>query len=90
MSKVLENLHLRPSKDEGTTPDLSEPIAKDAMASNLPKTYKACEIEKPNAPWTIKDVELRMPEEGEVLIKVHACGVCHSDSAAQSGLFGDL
>lgn len=58
------------------------------MAQNLPKTFKAVVIEKANAPWAIKDVELKLPEHGEVLIKVNACGVCYSDSAAQAGHMG--
>lgn len=58
------------------------------MASNLPKTYKAVVIEEAGAPWTIKDVELKMPEHGQILIKVHACGVCHSDAVAQAGHMG--
>jgi hypothetical protein len=87
MSKVLEKLHLRHSKDEKST-NPSESTTKDTMTPNLPKTYKACVIEKANAPWALKDVELRMPEEDEVLIKVHACGVCHSDAAVQQGHMG--
>jgi D-arabinose 1-dehydrogenase-like Zn-dependent alcohol dehydrogenase len=46
-------------------------------------------IEKPGAPWAIKEVPVNQPKQGEILIKVHACGVCHSDSFLQQGAFGD-
>jgi len=56
---------------------------------SLPKTYKAAVFEKKNAPFTIKDVELKLPKAGEVLVKVIATGVCHSDAGAQAGAFGN-
>ena len=31
------------------------------------------------APVTVEQIRLREPEEGEVLLKIEACGVCHSD-----------
>ena len=83
MSKVLEKLHLRSNKDSSNT-------SSNTMAPNLPKTYKAVVIEEANAPWAIKDVELKMPEENQILVKVHACGVCHSDVAVQMGMMGPM
>lgn len=59
------------------------------MAPNLPKTYKAAIFKKANEPLTIEDVELKEPVEGEVLIKVIATGVCHSDAGVQAGAFGN-
>ena len=52
------------------------------MAS-LPKTYKAAVIEKANAPFVLQDRELKLPEAGQVLVKVIATGICASDSAVQ-------
>ncbi|KAF2028803.1 alcohol dehydrogenase [Setomelanomma holmii] len=59
------------------------------MAPSIPKTCRAVVIEKPGAPWAIKEIPVNQPKQGEVLIKVHACGVCHSDSFLQQGAFGD-
>ncbi|KAI9878853.1 MAG: hypothetical protein M1830_010325 [Pleopsidium flavum] len=59
------------------------------MAPNLPKTYKAAIFKKANEPLTIEDVELKQPVEGEVLIKVLATGICHSDAAVQAGALGN-
>jgi D-arabinose 1-dehydrogenase-like Zn-dependent alcohol dehydrogenase len=54
-----------------------------------PKTYKAAIFEKADAPITIKNVELKHPSASEVLVKVIACGVCHSDATVQAGQFGN-
>ena len=59
------------------------------MGSDLPKTYKAAIFKKANEPLTIEDVELKQPVEGEVLIKVLATGICHSDAGVQAGVFGN-
>lgn len=59
------------------------------MAPSLPQTYKAAVIEKANAPLVIKDLPLKAPGPKQVLVKVLACGVCHSDAGAQGGHFGN-
>ncbi|KAM5343535.1 hypothetical protein ACJ41O_012072 [Fusarium nematophilum] len=58
--------------------------------SSLPKTYKACAIDKANAPYTLRDVPLQLPSKGEILVKVLACGVCFSDVATATGHMGDV
>jgi len=57
---------------------------------SLPKTFKACVIDEPNQPFTIREIELRHPGEGQILIKVKTCGVCFSDVATQTGNMGGL
>lgn len=59
------------------------------MAPNLPETYKAAVFESKGAPLTFKQVKLELPKPGEVLVKVLACGVCHSDAVVQQGMFGN-
>ncbi|KAK8034036.1 alcohol dehydrogenase GroES-like domain-containing protein [Apiospora rasikravindrae] len=59
------------------------------MSPSLPQTYKAAVIEKAGAPLVIKDVPLKSPGPKQVLVKVLACGVCHSDMGAQGGHFGN-
>lgn len=54
----------------------------------LPKTYKQAVFKEQGAPLTLEDVELKHPGPGEVLVKVEACGVCHSDMFAQLNYFG--
>ncbi|KAM0344474.1 hypothetical protein ACHAPU_007446 [Fusarium lateritium] len=58
--------------------------------SSLPQTYKACVIDKANAPWTLRDVPLQHPSKGQILVKVLACGVCFSDVAIAGGHMGDV
>ncbi|KAK8058030.1 hypothetical protein PG994_008478 [Apiospora phragmitis] len=59
------------------------------MSPSLPQTYKAAVIEKAGAPLVIKDLPLKSPGPKQVLVKVLACGVCHSDRGAQGGHFGN-
>lgn len=58
------------------------------MAPSLPKTYKQAIFKEQGGQLVIEDVELKMPQPGEVLVKVEACGVCHSDSFVQANAFG--
>jgi len=59
------------------------------MSSDIPSSCRAVVLDKVGAPWTIKEVPVSKPESGEVLIKVLACGVCHSDSFLHQGHLGD-
>ncbi|KAI9164147.1 Alcohol dehydrogenase patD [Paramyrothecium foliicola] len=56
--------------------------------SPLPSTYKAWQIVKAGEPMVLKDLPLKKPGYGEVLVKVVACGVCYSDYGVSSGEFG--
>ncbi|KAI9655889.1 MAG: hypothetical protein M1831_004734 [Alyxoria varia] len=58
------------------------------MTSSLPKTYKQAVFKAAGQPLTIEEVALEAPKKGEVLVRVEACGVCHSDSFAQANGFG--
>jgi D-arabinose 1-dehydrogenase-like Zn-dependent alcohol dehydrogenase len=60
------------------------------MSMSLPKTYKALVIKSAGGPLELVDVELKHPQAGEVLVKVLACGVCHSDYILQQGQMGPL
>ena len=33
----------------------------------------------PGAPFAIEELELERPRTGEVLVRVHASGICHTD-----------
>ena len=54
----------------------------------LPKTYRQAAFHEKGGPLVLKDVELKEPSAGQVLIKVEACGVCHSDSFPQGDVYG--
>jgi len=40
---------------------------------------RAAVLEEFGAPLAVQDVELADPKAGEVLVRLHACGVCHTD-----------
>jgi D-arabinose 1-dehydrogenase-like Zn-dependent alcohol dehydrogenase len=58
------------------------------MSPTIPKTCKAIVLEEAKAPWKFKEVPVKEPQEGEILIKSEACGVCHSDVFLQEGRWG--
>ncbi len=43
----------------------------------------AAVVYEKGAPFILDEVELDSPKTGEVLVKVEACGVCHTDEVAQ-------
>ena len=55
----------------------------------MAKTYKAVEV---TAPGNLRIVERPIPEpdKGQVLIRVEACGICHTDSLTVDGQFPGL
>jgi S-(hydroxymethyl)glutathione dehydrogenase/alcohol dehydrogenase len=46
---------------------------------------RAAVLEEFGAPLVVQDVELAAPRAGEVLVRLHACGVCHTDMYTASG-----
>lgn len=51
----------------------------------LPKTMKAAVVHAYGEPLTIEEVPVKAPGENEVLVKVMASGVCHTDLHAADG-----
>lgn len=56
-----------------------------ATTSVATGTMKVAQITKPGSGFQIAEREIPKPGPGEVLIKVQACGVCHSDSLVAEG-----
>jgi len=46
---------------------------------------RAAVLETFGEPLVVQDVEIAPPRRGEALVKVHACGVCHTDLYTASG-----
>jgi S-(hydroxymethyl)glutathione dehydrogenase/alcohol dehydrogenase len=40
---------------------------------------------EPGTPWSVEEIELDPPKAGEVLIRLEATGLCHSDDHARTG-----
>jgi S-(hydroxymethyl)glutathione dehydrogenase/alcohol dehydrogenase len=47
---------------------------------------RAAVLEQFAEPLVVQDVELAGPKAGEVLVRLHACGVCHTDMYTASGV----
>lgn len=50
-------------------------------------TYRAVEVVQAGGPLKLVERELQEPGPGQVRIRIHACGVCHSDSVTVESLF---
>lgn len=46
---------------------------------------KAAILWEQHAPWSVEDIELDPPKAGEVLVKIAASGMCHSDEHIVTG-----
>jgi len=46
---------------------------------------RAAVLEEFGAPLAVQEVELAEPRAGEVLVRLEACGVCHTDLYTASG-----
>jgi alcohol dehydrogenase, propanol-preferring len=51
---------------------------------------KAMQVSKANGPFELVERDIPEPGEGQVRIKVEACGICHSDAFVKSGGFPGL
>jgi D-arabinose 1-dehydrogenase-like Zn-dependent alcohol dehydrogenase len=60
------------------------------MSAPTSKTFMAAVVTSPGRPFVIKNIPMLEPSPDEILIKVHACGVCHSDHDVVSGHMGPL
>ncbi len=50
---------------------------------------KIARVPSANQKFEITDIEIPEPGRGHVRVKVHACGVCHSDSLTVAGAMGN-
>ncbi len=50
-----------------------------------PVKTKAAILWELNAPWSVEEIELDAPKAGEVLVKIAASGLCHSDEHLVTG-----
>jgi D-arabinose 1-dehydrogenase-like Zn-dependent alcohol dehydrogenase len=51
---------------------------------------KAVEVKQPGGPLELVERDVPEPGDGHVLIKVQACGICHSDSMTKEGQWPGL
>ena len=51
---------------------------------------RAAVLRELNQPWSVEEIELDPPKRGEVLVKLAASGMCHSDEHAYDGHIAGL
>ncbi|PGH14463.1 hypothetical protein AJ80_05908 [Polytolypa hystricis UAMH7299] len=59
------------------------------MEPDFPMSYKVAKFGAKNEPLTIAHMPLNYPNHGEILVKVLACGICHSDLILSEGTLGN-
>jgi S-(hydroxymethyl)glutathione dehydrogenase/alcohol dehydrogenase len=65
---------------------VSEPL--DTVSSSQPLQMRAVVLREPGQPVAVETVVLAPPRRGEVLVRVAAAGVCHSDVHLADGRLG--
>ena len=55
------------------------------MSTTLPTTMKAAVVHAFGAPLRIEEVKVPLPGPGQILVKIEASGVCHTDLHAAEG-----
>jgi D-arabinose 1-dehydrogenase-like Zn-dependent alcohol dehydrogenase len=48
------------------------------------------QVSQPNTPFDLVEREIPEPANNEVRVRVHACGICHSDAAVKEGAWPGL
>lgn len=60
-------------------------LERPVSSKDIPQTMLAAVVEAFDKPLAIKEVPVPIPGYGQVLVKVAACGVCHTDMHAAHG-----
>jgi S-(hydroxymethyl)glutathione dehydrogenase / alcohol dehydrogenase len=76
---------------KGKTFPLPAPRTEDAAAADLSRAISmdAVVLREPGRPVSVETVSLEAPCRAEVLVRVAAAGVCHSDVHLADGVLGD-
>lgn len=51
---------------------------------------KAVQVSKPGGPFEVVERDVPEPSQGQIRVKVEACGICHSDALTRGGHFPGL
>lgn len=54
----------------------------------MPVKTRAAVVRERGGPFAFEEIELDDPRPDEVLVRIVACGICHTDVAARDGLIG--
>jgi aryl-alcohol dehydrogenase len=59
-----------------------------AILGEMKMQGTAAVLRQPNKPYTIEPISFEAPRPGEILIRIHAVGICHTDMVFASGAMG--
>ena len=59
--------------------DRSSPIVTGSTVAQTHPAVRAMILERPGTPLRLEEVPVKVPGPGQVLLKVHACGICRTD-----------
>lgn len=51
----------------------------DTMTHTTPIATKALAVDSETSPFRLFELERRVPKADDVLVRIHYCGICHSD-----------
>src|ERR1700730_4471303 len=68
----------------------SHDILRGTFTGVIMTKMRAVQISEPNGSFEIVERDVPEPGVGMVRIKVHACGICHSDTLTKEGTFPGL
>ncbi|TDO56871.1 propanol-preferring alcohol dehydrogenase [Kribbella sp. VKM Ac-2571] len=51
-------------------------------------TMRAAQVQQAGGPFVVTDVPIPEPAEGQIRVKVYACGICGGDAIPRNALFG--
>lgn len=60
------------------------------MAPATATTVRAAVVDRPGEAFAMRSLELDAPRDDEILVRIVAAGLCHTDVVAQQGAFGTL
>jgi len=67
---------------------LPSPLSEFGSSVSAEIEMRACVLREPGRPVSVETVRLQAPQRGEVLVRVAAAGVCHSDLHLADGSLG--
>lgn len=75
---------------QGISDHLTKHNSPQAVISSNANDMKAVQVEEAGGELKLVEKDIPTPSRNEVLIKVQACGVCHSDNFVKEGTFPGL
>ena len=89
-NSTASNTRRRPMRRwlRGRCSNIGSPLAVTTSAGGTTMRIRALVVERKDAPFDDQEIELGEPGRGEVLVRIVASGVCHTDAITRAGDMG--